>query len=227
MKTQVSSNKGFTLIELLVVIAIIAILAAILFPVFAKAREKARQTSCANNVRQISTGLAMYSQDYDEQLPGGMDIHWNGTANSDGVAIWGGYVDALAPYLKNIQIFICPSDGAKNCLSYDTSRNYASVTLAGTAPAQPLSYGYNYFLGAGGTHSPSLVDYPSQTCLIAEVTQSPFIYVASVTDAGIMLDPAATQMIEGSRHSEGMNIGFLDGHCKWYRYSQIDTVYAY
>src|SRR5436305_5631477 len=99
--------EGFTLIELLVVIAIIAILAAILFPVFAPAREKARQTSCLSNMRQLGTALLAYTIDYDEYMPvafpnvapvnGGnsRDMPWDLQIN---------------PYVKNVQIFTCPSD---------------------------------------------------------------------------------------------------------------------
>ena len=96
------TRKGFTLIELLVVIAIIAILAAILFPVFARAREKARQTSCLNNVKQITLGGRMYSQDYDEQIVPAYLYNGCGT--------WYGRME---PYLKNLQIWACPSDAAR------------------------------------------------------------------------------------------------------------------
>jgi prepilin-type N-terminal cleavage/methylation domain-containing protein/prepilin-type processing-associated H-X9-DG protein len=88
------NERGFTLIELLVVIAIIAILAAILFPVFAQAREKARQISCLSNAKQIGTAVAMYSQDYDEMYPS---------------SHWGIYFVAIQPYTKNKQIWRCPS----------------------------------------------------------------------------------------------------------------------
>ena len=104
-------NRGFTLIELLVVIAIIAILAAILFPVFARAREKARQTQCLNNVRQMTTGVAMYAQDFDETLPLvaiSVPSYYmpSGGRHTSGVMPW---VIVLDPYIKNTQIFACPT----------------------------------------------------------------------------------------------------------------------
>jgi prepilin-type N-terminal cleavage/methylation domain-containing protein/prepilin-type processing-associated H-X9-DG protein len=94
------SKNGFTLIELLVVIAIIAILAAILFPVFAQAREKARQTSCLSNNKQLATAITMYAQDYDEQYPNGLQQDW-------WMDTW---VRTTQPYVKNFQVYRCPSD---------------------------------------------------------------------------------------------------------------------
>src|SRR5262245_15384469 len=99
-------QKGFTLIELLVVIAIIAILAAILFPVFAQAREKARQTGCLNNLKQIGTALMMYVQDYDEVLPS--PDHATDGPSSLGNSKW---MDRIYPYVKNEPLYNCPSDG--------------------------------------------------------------------------------------------------------------------
>ena len=116
-------RKGFTLIELLVVIAIIAILAAILFPVFARAREAARQSSCSSNLKQLGTAMLMYVQDYDDTLPGAAPFsaaspygHWvlaynNGAGQN--MAQPGPFpVDqgALFPYVKNAQVYQCPSD---------------------------------------------------------------------------------------------------------------------
>ena len=117
-------RQGFTLIELLVVIAIIAILAAILFPVFARAREKARQTSCLSNIKQLGLGMLMYVQDYDERFPNGQANAGtnNGNIVHNGWAWmvdtnWRGQVpskrflrDIVDPYIKNQQLWLCPSD---------------------------------------------------------------------------------------------------------------------
>ena len=132
MPTTSRSRFGFTLIELLVVIAIIAILAAILFPVFARAREKARQTACLSNVKQLSLGAMMYSQDYDEQiLP---------------AYLFSGYtwLDLVLPYVKNQQIFVCPS-------------------LSSAYPG----YGHNHCnLGWGASISMTTVSRPAETVLL-------------------------------------------------------------
>jgi prepilin-type N-terminal cleavage/methylation domain-containing protein/prepilin-type processing-associated H-X9-DG protein len=98
LKRRSHGRSAFTLIELLVVIAIIAILAAILFPVFAKAREKARQTSCASNLKQLGLGLLQYAQDYDELLPRG----YTSPPSRD-------WFSDCTPYLKSTQIRVCPS----------------------------------------------------------------------------------------------------------------------
>ena len=99
MKRKVSARKGFTLIELLIVIAIIAILAAILFPVFARARENARRSSCQSNMKQIGLGIMQYTQDYDEKLPACFTL-------GPGIA----WQQRVQPYLKSTQVFQCPSD---------------------------------------------------------------------------------------------------------------------
>ncbi|HEY3329177.1 MAG TPA: DUF1559 domain-containing protein [Capsulimonadaceae bacterium] len=113
--------KGFTLIELLVVIAIIAILAAILFPVFATAREKARQTACLSNLKQIGLGYTQYEQDYDETVPCGDNGYGAGT----------GWARMIYPYVKSTQVFLCPNDStAGDVISYAVNSNmvgYSSV----------------------------------------------------------------------------------------------------
>jgi prepilin-type N-terminal cleavage/methylation domain-containing protein len=103
VKFTKSKNSGFTLIELLVVIAIIAILAAILFPVFAKVREKARQTSCLSNEKQLGLAIVQYVEDYDEQFPNG----FSNQTNSPGV----GWATQVYPYVKSVGVYKCPDDG--------------------------------------------------------------------------------------------------------------------
>jgi len=136
LKKSVSSPKpqsGFTLIELLVVIAIIAILAAILFPVFAQAREKARQASCLSNEKQIGLALLMYVQDYDEQFPAGSKLNFpNGPANLNALMAGVGWAGQVYPYTKNAQILKCPDDSTANV--------NATATVAALYPA---SYVYN------------------------------------------------------------------------------------
>src|SRR5690349_17383723 len=124
--TPMFSNKkfrsGFTLIELLVVIAIIAILAAILFPVFAQARDKPRQASCLSNQKQLALGILQYTQDYDEIFPIG---HKQGTGvGEDGQPLdWvnEGWVISVQPYLKSLGVFFCPSDGTSSDAAPDSS----------------------------------------------------------------------------------------------------------
>ncbi|MBC7804713.1 MAG: DUF1559 domain-containing protein [Akkermansiaceae bacterium] len=124
---------AFTLIELLVVIAIIAILAAILFPVFAQAREKARQTSCLSNIKQLGLSVVMYTQDYDETFP--VHAYWEGNWNTaEGKsAYWQGRV---LPYIKNLDVFRCPSDA-------DASKGTADGSDAGAR----VSYAFNSVFG--------------------------------------------------------------------------------
>src|SRR6266496_4052376 len=118
-------RTGFTLIELLVVIAIIAILAAILFPVFAQARDKARQATCLSNLKQVGLGLAMYNQDYDEKMPSvcSWGKAWNhGSAATlcpplEKAKVPAYFQDFLVPYVKNEGIWYCPSVGKTHAIS--------------------------------------------------------------------------------------------------------------
>jgi prepilin-type N-terminal cleavage/methylation domain-containing protein/prepilin-type processing-associated H-X9-DG protein len=127
-----SASNGFTLIELLVVIAIIALLAAILFPVFARARENARKSSCANNMKQLGLGLFQYTQDYDEQLPAPGDGQWGGEErNTDGSTNRASWRQKIYPYVKSVQLYRCPSNGC--------GRETSDVGGVG-GPQMPKSY---------------------------------------------------------------------------------------
>jgi prepilin-type N-terminal cleavage/methylation domain len=133
-------RRGFTLIELLVVIAIIAILAAILFPVFAQAREKARQTQCMNNLKQMATGTISYTQDYDEKFP--MAVYAP-VLNPNGQQCAFTLFDAIFPYIKNIDITRCPSE--PNAL-YLNEGFIAVLQMPTWNLRQPINCMYNYDL---------------------------------------------------------------------------------
>jgi prepilin-type N-terminal cleavage/methylation domain-containing protein/prepilin-type processing-associated H-X9-DG protein len=113
-------TTGFTLIELLVVIAVIAIIAAILFPVFAQVREKARQSSCASNLKQIGTALAMYAQDYDETMPATVSAPPINGGNDTNMP----FDRQLATYVKNDQVYACPSDGVPRSIDFAWDGSY-------------------------------------------------------------------------------------------------------
>jgi prepilin-type N-terminal cleavage/methylation domain-containing protein/prepilin-type processing-associated H-X9-DG protein len=241
-----TARRGFTLIELLVVIAIIAILAAILFPVFAQAREKARQAGCTSNLKQIALATMMYLQDYDETYPVWPWTPERQIPRPDGTIYVGKVVWPLLymPYVKNQGVFQCPSDAA--------ARN--SVGNSWGKPF-PMSYGTNLRLHqcldtsqckGGLAMRQAQVQAPSDTIWIADIWDGAPIgiesgpvggckwgnqmtfgvdrirFVRNTTGCGgypLPNDPANPDA--STRHSGGSNIIFADGHVRWQRWQSI------
>lgn len=214
-------RRGFTLIELLVVIAIIAILAAILFPVFARARENARRASCISNQKQIGLGLMMYVQDYDEMLP--RYRYLGGPDNTTDV----GWAQVIYPYIKNTQVFICPS-----------ARKISSSTANGRDPLKYTtntytsgSYGYNYaYLSPGSDLVPlsvAAIQTPAQTVATAETTGTTSTVLAFPPSVGWDTvdpwgDPGKTYGDnQATWHFDGNVVAFADGHAKWMKKSVL------
>ena len=167
---------AFTLIELLVVIAIIAILAAILFPVFAQAREKARAASCLSNQKQIATGILMYTQDYDEMLLMGFWKTLSGSGSaSQTLCSWPAMVQ---PYIKNTQVFQCPS-APRMTNSGITPGTIAAPDGCGIGDGWATTYAYNYYLAGNNnatgvaTRSVAAINAPADTVMIVDGASLP------------------------------------------------------
>lgn len=230
-------SRGFTLIELLVVIAIIAILAGILFPVFAQARAKARQSACLSNEKQIGLALLQYAQDYDESYPAGREN------------VYGrGWAAQTAPYVKSKQVFTCPDDPTEA-----SGKNVA------------ISYGMNIFIvngtppGFASTDGSILANHraPSKTVMLFEVVgvaadvSDPTEDLSTTGQGGDDGGPGWMDLAGGKydtgimgvpprvfpagmnywrdrtkgRHNRGSNFLFADGHVKWFHRDQVSTGY--
>jgi prepilin-type N-terminal cleavage/methylation domain-containing protein/prepilin-type processing-associated H-X9-DG protein len=229
--TRRARRKGFTLIELLVVIAIIAILASILFPVFARARENARRSSCLSNLRQIGLGFMQYTQDYDERFPmayyynnindwcnGGGQIQNDSTKpgalfivnNGCGGGHWITHQDLIYPYTKSSQVFVCPS-----------------ATFQQNAGALVLSYGYNRTISKLGSLNPaSLAQVRQASSLVMlldyNTTWNLYANGNEYSDWGQQTnpDPSVARIWP---HLEGGNIAYADGHVKWMKKGALTT----
>jgi prepilin-type N-terminal cleavage/methylation domain-containing protein/prepilin-type processing-associated H-X9-DG protein len=201
------SRSAFTLIELLVVIAIIAILAAILFPVFAQAREKARQASCLSNTKQQATSILMYVQDYDEVFPR------TGYVVADpGGPIMVSVYDVIQPYMKNIDVLTCPS--------YRPGLDWR----ARIAPLRSVNFRYVSYVpntglfgedlrAVGGTCTPATglaaVELPVDTIMFFDGTHRNEAGANKLKYWNFLAD---------ARHNDGVNINYSDGHSKWSRF---------
>jgi len=217
-------HNAFTLIELLVVIAIIAILAAILFPVFARARENARRSSCQSNLKQIGLGVFQYIQDYDEKFP--MAVTGSTSTTSQPPVGW---ADSVQPYLKSTQIYQCPSEST-GPNSNPTSQGYTDYwyNAALSWNGQDGGAMYNTSISQAALISSSLT-------LMAGDLQSGFQGGGTAASrsngydgngdnnvAGPGVAAAITVfqnglMNGGLRHLEGTNLLYTDGHVKWHK----------
>ena len=230
MVTYKKAN-GFTLIELLVVIAIISILAAILFPVFARARENARRASCMSNLKQIALGVMQYTQDYDEgypptnyQSPTPPETGYWTTAGTGKGIYW---QQIIYPYVKSEQVYACPSvsdhqTGNGRLLSGNYGANRAVITLDGTPPLKlsaidsPASI---YLILDSGTYSVAYATLTSPSTSFNYVpgtepyVAAPPTFAASDTEADFT----------SGRHFQGVNMCFADGHVKWLHSQEVYT----
>ena len=214
-------RRAFTLIELLVVIAIIAILAAILFPVFARARENARRASCQSNLKQIGLGVAMYAQDYDGGLVPYKNWNSGGTALTEA---WNALVVPLDGYVKNTQIFRCPS--APSLRGTSATGVYGSVYgWAWKYYPDPNGWVAHFIqTSPGNSVVPFKLDNapePSRTALIGE-TQYPSYYDPSLHPSNygygyprFRVDSTSVTYGMLDIHLEGSNYLYVDGHVKW------------
>jgi prepilin-type N-terminal cleavage/methylation domain-containing protein/prepilin-type processing-associated H-X9-DG protein len=210
-------KNAFTLIELLVVIAIIAILAAILFPVFAQAREKARQASCLSNTKQLAVGLLMYQQDYDEQFP-----------LIRGEQSW---VYKMQPYLQSYQLLRCPSDTSTNWV-----RNPAVFQDYNTTTQRVTSYALNGILAptTPTTNNPNPAPNPYASLVAIDKLASVISMGESATNfrenylhahqwptRHWIASTNLPDDVHTERHAKGFIVGYLDGHAKWVRWQQV------
>jgi prepilin-type N-terminal cleavage/methylation domain-containing protein/prepilin-type processing-associated H-X9-DG protein len=243
-------QRAFTLIELLVVIAIIALLAAILFPVFSQARERARQSTCASNMKQLGFAWIQYTQDYDEYWPTGKQ------ANGDG----SGWYTSVYPYVKSAQLYKCPSDKTTpgQVISYSVNRNLMRVAESGlTAP--PNVGGT--VTSSGAFFNSATMYAPAKTVLLFEVLGTTAFFNASTKDelnsfsawgptattdptkcistfhptefyatgilgtppenGGYYYSPDGDASSVNGRHWDGANYAYADGHVKWLLGSRV------
>jgi prepilin-type N-terminal cleavage/methylation domain-containing protein len=203
-----SFRRGFTLIELLVVIAIIAILAAILFPVFAQAREKARQTSCLNNMKQLGLGFKMYLDNWDDTFPGlgqfNEKIGWIWATDHYKIDVTKG---AIFPYVKSVGVYRCPSDAAPG-QEKANSPTFLSYSMSS-----------QYLQSDGSMISEADISEPSETILLMEESDASALN-AGLNDGYFVAD-LSSHDYNTDRHTSGGMFTFADSHAKYMRAKDV------
>lgn len=224
--TRFSHRRGFTLIELLVIIAIIAILAAILFPVFAQARAKARQAACISNEKQIGIALLMYAQDYDETLAGntfhaaglGKPLGWMQPYDETDSKTWRVWARDITPYVKNMGVFTCPQAKPRSadgpCDYLGTGANPCELDTPGAGTTNYLQN------GIVGSQPISAIKTPADLVYLHEVRN----YNRVAQEKPRLVDGSdGTRAVNFTLdfydrlHNDGANLLFCDGHSKWQR----------
>ena len=219
-----SKANAFTLIELLVVIAIIAILAAILFPVFARARENARRSSCQSNLKQIGLGIIQYNQDYDESYP----ILRGGNTGDDNNGVFA----LIQPYVRSTQVLQCPSESnGPNTSGTGGAVNPNAAGYSDYAYNLSLGYGQSYPGGMRGLALATLTQPVLTVMAVDYVSGTSGNYSVGVGGVGSVNGPAGLETTTdgaAQRHLETQNVLFADGHVKSYKgqtLNQSATVY--
>lgn len=205
-------KSAFTLLEVVLILGIMAVLATMLMPLVNRARLNAQRTSCQSNLKQISLGVSQYTRDYDETYP-------LAYTDFDGVEGYNpatdkGWAESLGPYLKNARLFSCPTEPESNIESPLTTDYWMAAPMTGTRFAQVAKPTWTVLSGDGIQSSAAML-----------VTHGAIAYrgdAPSLKYNGEIWDvTGATEGKGGRRHLEGLNIGFADGHIKWFKPERI------
>ena len=212
-------KRAFTLIELLVVIAIISILAAILFPVFARARENARRTSCVSNGKQMGIATMMYVQDYDETYPRNQQTRDGSTST-----YWY-WSELLQPYVKNRQIFNCPSTNRTSIIDGGYGANvrmFVNRTSTPTSLASVAAPASTYMIMDYGTWRvlETYIDTPTNLSYLPGIGNAAGLSENACPLGGSGYDAFRKDCMQG-RHFDGVTVNFADGHSKWLKTSAV------